>query len=218
MLGALLAPIGVRGLVALSPSSIPRAGEIGLDASTFAFTVLVSLVAAIASGLVPALATSQGDLAQQLNEGARGSPEGGRGKALRTILVVAEVALSLVLLAGAGVLLKSFSKVQTVNAGFDPWGSRCSAIASKSPVSSSCRCNSVLRRLTSPCPNASWSFGRRSNQHAPTKRPNRFDSLYHRWSRIFKGGGSPSAISHSHPDVFAGHANSLSRGQGIQRE
>ncbi len=122
MLGALLAPIGVRGLLALSPSSIPRAGEIGLDASAFTFTILVSLVAAIASGLAPALATSHGDLAQQLNEGARGSTEGRRGKALRTSLVVVEVALSLVLLAGAGVLLKSFSKVQTVDAGFDPHG------------------------------------------------------------------------------------------------
>jgi predicted permease len=121
-LGALLAPIDVRGLVALSPSSIPCAEEIGLDASAFAFTVLVSLVAAIASGLAPALVTSHGDLAQQLNEGARGSTEGRRGKALRTGLVAVEVALSLLLLAGAAVLLKSFSKLQTVNAGFDPHG------------------------------------------------------------------------------------------------
>jgi len=122
VLGAALAPIGVRGLVALSPTSIPRAGEIGLDASVLAFTVLVSLVAAMASGLAPALALSHGDLAQQLNEGARGSTEGGRGKALRTGFVAVEVALSLVLLAGAGVLLRSFSKVQTVNTGFDPHG------------------------------------------------------------------------------------------------
>ncbi len=122
MLGALLAPIGIRGLVALSPSSIPRAGEIGLDVSALIFTALVSLVAAIASGLAPALATSHGDLAQQLNEGGRGSTEGGRGKALRTGLVVVEVALSLILLAGAGVLLKSFSKVQAVNTGFDAHG------------------------------------------------------------------------------------------------
>jgi len=121
-LGALLAPIGIRGLVALSPSSIPRAGEIGLDAPVLTFTVFVSLVAAVASGLAPALATSHGDLAQQLNEGARGSTEGRRGKALRTGLVIVEVALSLILLAGAGVLLKSFSKVQTVDTGFDPHG------------------------------------------------------------------------------------------------
>jgi predicted permease len=122
ILGALLAPVAIRGLVALSPSSIPRAGEIGLDASALAFTVFVSLVAAIASGLAPALAISHGDLAQQLNEGARGSTEGGRGKVLRTSLVVVEVALCLILLAGAGVLLKSFSKVQTVETGFDPHG------------------------------------------------------------------------------------------------
>jgi predicted permease len=122
VLGALVAPIGVRGLVALSPSSIPRAREIGADAAVLAFTVFISLVAAIASGLAPALVTSHGDLAQQLNEGARGSTEGRRGKALRTGLVAVEVALSLLLLAGAAVLLKSFSKLQTVNAGFDPHG------------------------------------------------------------------------------------------------
>jgi predicted permease len=122
VLGALVAPIGVRGLVALSPSSIPRAREIGADAAVLAFTVFVSLVAAIASGLAPALVTSHGDLAQQLNEGARGSTERRRGKALRTGLVAVEVALSLLLLAGAAVLLKSFSKLQTVNAGFDPHG------------------------------------------------------------------------------------------------
>jgi len=122
LLGAILAPIAIRGLLALSPSSIPRAGEIDLDASALIFTALVSLVAAVASGLAPALATSHGDLSQQLNEGGRGSTEGGRGKTLRTALVVVEVALSLILLAGAGVLLKSFSKVQSVNTGFDPRG------------------------------------------------------------------------------------------------
>jgi putative ABC transport system permease protein len=108
LVGAFLARSGVRALVALSPSSIPRAGETGLDGSALAFTVLVSLVAAIGTGLAPALSISRGDLAQQLNEGSRGSTEGGRGKALRNGLVVIEVALSLVLLAGAGVLLRAF--------------------------------------------------------------------------------------------------------------
>jgi predicted permease len=121
-LGALLSPLGLRGLVVWSPASIPRSGEIRLDASVLAFTVLISLVAAIASGLAPALATSHGDLAPQLNEGARGSTEGGRGKALRTALVTVEVALSLILLVGAGILLRSFSKIQTVETGFDTNG------------------------------------------------------------------------------------------------
>lgn len=122
IVGAFLARFGVRGLIALSPSTIPRAGEIKLDASALAFTALISFVAAIATGLAPALSISKGDLAQQLNEGSRGSTEGSRGKALRTGLIVVEVALSLILLTGAAVLLKSFSKVQTVDTGFDPHG------------------------------------------------------------------------------------------------
>ena len=121
-LGAFLAHFGVQGLVAMAPSSIPRAAEIGLDASVLVFTILISLAAAMVTGLAPALSISHGDLAQQLNEESRGSTEGRRGKALRTGLVVVEVALSLVLLAGAGVLLKSFHKVQTVDTGFDPQG------------------------------------------------------------------------------------------------
>jgi len=122
MFGALLAPIGIRGLVAWSPSNIPRVGEVALDGSALLFTGFISFLAAIASGLAPALSTAEGDLAQQLNEAGRGSSEGSRGKALRTGLVVVEVALSLILLAGAGVLLKSFSKVQAVSTGFDPQG------------------------------------------------------------------------------------------------
>jgi predicted permease len=74
------------------------------------------------SGLAPALATSDGDLAQRLNEGSRSSTEGARGKVLRTGFVIVEVGLSFILLAAAGVLLESFSKVQMVDTGFDPHG------------------------------------------------------------------------------------------------
>ena len=122
IVGALLAPIGVRALLALSPSSIPRAGEIEVDVSALAFTLTVSLIAVVASGLAPALVTSQGDLGQQLSEGRRGSTEGSGRKSLRTAFVVVEVALSLILLSGAGVLLKSFSKMQSVDTDFDPRG------------------------------------------------------------------------------------------------
>jgi predicted permease len=110
-LGVFVSHFGVQGLLTMTPASIPRAREIGLDASVLGFTVLISFIAAIATGLAPALSIAPGDLARQLNEGSRGSTEGAGGKALRTGLVVVEVALSLVLLAGAGVLLKSFSKV-----------------------------------------------------------------------------------------------------------
>ncbi len=121
-LGILLSRFGVQALLALTPASIPRAKEVGLDASVLAFTLLISLLAAIVTGLAPALSMSHGDLARQMNEASRGSTEGARGKTLRTGFVVVEVALSLVLLAGAGVLLKSFAKVQTVDPGFDSRG------------------------------------------------------------------------------------------------
>jgi len=121
-LGVFLSGLGVQALVAMSPANIPRLGEIGLDASVLGFTVAISIAAAIATGLAPALSIARGDLARQLNEAARGSTEGARGKALRTGLVVVEVALSMVLLVGAGLLLKSFSKVQSIDPGFDPHG------------------------------------------------------------------------------------------------
>jgi predicted permease len=121
-LGALLARLGVRGLVALSPASIPRVGEIGVDSAALAFTAVISLAAAILTGLAPALQSSRGDLAQRLNEGARGSTEGAGGKTLRSGLIVGEVALSVILLAATGLLLKSFSKLQSVETGFDPHG------------------------------------------------------------------------------------------------
>jgi predicted permease len=121
-LGVFFSRFGVQGLLALTPANIPRAGEIGLDAPVLGFTAFISLMAAIATGLAPALSIAHGDLARQLNEASRGSTEGMRGKVLRTGLVIVEVALSLILLAGAGVLLKSFSKVQTVDPGFDPHG------------------------------------------------------------------------------------------------
>jgi predicted permease len=121
-LGFFLAHWGVRALLALTPASVPRVGEIALDAPVLAFTVVISLLVAIATGLAPALSATRGDLARQLNEASRGSTEGPRGRVLRAGLVVVEVGLSLVLLAGAAVLLKSFSKVQAVDPGFDPHG------------------------------------------------------------------------------------------------
>jgi predicted permease len=119
-LGTLTAHFGVRALLALAPSSIPRASEIGLDNWVLAYTVLVSAVAALLTGLAPALSISQNELAQGMNEASRRSTEGKRGKTFRTGLIVAEVALSMMLLAGAGVLLKSFAKVQSLDLGFDP--------------------------------------------------------------------------------------------------
>jgi putative ABC transport system permease protein len=119
-LGLLLALWGVDLLVGLAPDSIPRLSEIGLDIRVLGFTLLVSLVTGVLFGLLPALRLSKPDLQESLKDGARGAGESFRRQRMRNLLVVAEVALSLVLLVGAGLMIKSFMRVQQIDPGFNP--------------------------------------------------------------------------------------------------
>jgi predicted permease len=121
-LGLLLALWGLDLLVASIPEGVPRAAEIGLDVRVLAFTAAVSMLTGIIFGLVPALQVSKPDLNEGLKEGTRGSTEGGRRSRARAVLVVAEVALSLVLLVGGGLLMRSFVSLLHVEPGFDPRG------------------------------------------------------------------------------------------------
>src|SRR6185369_13776239 len=100
---------------ALSPDSLPRAREIGFDWRVLAFTSVIALTTGIVFGLLPAIWGPRVDLTDALKEGSRGSTAGG-GR-LRKILVVAEVALSVMLLVGAGLMLRSFSQLRSVNPG-----------------------------------------------------------------------------------------------------
>ena len=120
VLGLLLAYWGVRSVVALDPGQLPRADEIGIDAPVMAFTLFVSVVTGLLFGLAPALHASATDLHGMLKEGGRGSAGDRGGQGLRRTLVVAEVALALTLLTGAGLLVKSFARLQGVDPGFDP--------------------------------------------------------------------------------------------------
>lgn len=115
-LGALIAAWGTDALVALSPESLPRAREIGFDWRVLTFTAAIALATGIVFGLVPAIWSSRTDLTNALKEGSRGTTAGHGG--LRKALVVAEVALSLILLVGAGLMLRSFSSLRNVNPGF----------------------------------------------------------------------------------------------------
>jgi putative ABC transport system permease protein len=117
-LGLLLALWGVDLLAAASPADIPRVGEIGLDPWVLLFTLGTSLVTGVVFGLVPAWQASKAEVHDALKEGGRGSTEGGRGR-VRAVLVVSEVALSLVLLVGAGLLLRSFAQLLDVSPGFE---------------------------------------------------------------------------------------------------
>lgn len=117
--GLLLAVWGLSALVALAPADIPRLDQTGIDARVLAFTLGISLVTGLIFGLVPALQASRPDVNDALKEGGRGSTGGG-GARIRNLLVVSEIALSLVLLVGAGLLIRSFMRLQQFELGFNP--------------------------------------------------------------------------------------------------
>jgi putative ABC transport system permease protein len=119
-LGLLLAWGGTRLLVNLNPSILPRAKEISLDAGVVLFTVAIAGLTGILFGLAPAIHMAKTDLAAAFREGGRGNSMGFRRNALRSVLVVGEVALALVLLCGAGLLMRSFYHLQGMDPGFDP--------------------------------------------------------------------------------------------------
>ncbi|MEJ7576826.1 MAG: ABC transporter permease [Pyrinomonadaceae bacterium] len=119
-LGLLLALWGVDLLVAAIPSDVMRFSEVNLDARVLAFTFGVSVLTGIVFGLAPALQASRVDLNESLKDGGRGGTESLQRNRVRSLLVVAEIALSLVLLIGAGLLIKSFLHLREINPGFDP--------------------------------------------------------------------------------------------------
>ena len=120
--GLLLAAWGVRALVALDPEGIPRSGEIHLDSRVLLFTLAVSLGTGLLCGLVPALTVAGRRLGEALKEGGRAVAGGRRGRLVRDGLVLAQIALTLALLLGAGLLIRSFARLRSVDPGFRPQG------------------------------------------------------------------------------------------------
>ena len=119
-LGIALAAAGMGALRGWLPADLPRAADVRLDLRVLAFSVVVSILSAAIFGLVPALQASRADLAVGLREGAPASGESGAKRRLRDLLRVAETALSFVLLVGAGLLGRSFLRLQSVRLGFEP--------------------------------------------------------------------------------------------------
>jgi putative ABC transport system permease protein len=118
--GILLAGWGLHILMDLSASIFPRVAAAGLDGKVLLFTTLISVGTGIVFGLVPAVQSTPGVKADSLKEAGRGSTTGSASQRLRHAFVVAELALSLILLNGAGLLLESFFRLQKVDGGFRP--------------------------------------------------------------------------------------------------
>jgi predicted permease len=117
VLGVVIAAGGIRLLLWLQPPDVPRLETVTVDGMVLGFTAAAAVVAALAFGVVPALRASRADLGQVLKTRGAG---GGGGHRLRNGVVVAEVALSIVLLVGAGLMVRSFAALQRVEPGYDP--------------------------------------------------------------------------------------------------
>ena len=116
-LGVLIASWGTQAALKVLPEILPRAEEVGLDARVMLFMVAASVLAGVLFGLAPALKTSRPDLNQTLKEGGRGSS--GRLHRTQSVFVVVEMALAIVLLAGAGLMIRSLAKLWSIEPGFD---------------------------------------------------------------------------------------------------
>jgi len=120
VVGVLLAIWGARGLVALAPADVPRLTETGIDGHVLAFAFGVSVAASLLFGLAPALQVLRIDLNNSLKQGTARAAGGSIADRMRGALVVGEIALSLMLLAGAGLFIKSFLALENVALGFRP--------------------------------------------------------------------------------------------------
>ncbi len=115
--GMVLAFAGVRMFRVFNPANVPLAFQVQLDWSVLLFTVAISVVVGVVFGMVPAIESARRDLQAPLKEGGRSGPAGAGHHRTRAVLVIAEIALSLVLLVAAGLLLRSFASLQRVNVG-----------------------------------------------------------------------------------------------------
>jgi len=116
-LGACVAAWGTQAAIRLLPEALPRAEDVGLDGHVLLFTFAISIIAAIAFGLVPALKMSRSGVQETLKEGGRGA-SAGRHRA-QSVFVVCEMALALILLTGAGLMIRTLAQLWSVNPGFN---------------------------------------------------------------------------------------------------
>ncbi len=118
--GLMLASVGLNGVLALMPAEAPRLESVALDGSVLAFSILLALATGWIVGVIPALQSSRSDVRAALATGGRGGSESARRRHTRRAVVLAEVAMAVTLVAGSGLLIKSFLQVTRVDPGFRP--------------------------------------------------------------------------------------------------
>ncbi|HEX6967015.1 MAG TPA: ABC transporter permease [Gemmatimonadaceae bacterium] len=119
-LGLVVAAIGIRALVSAGPAELPRLAEVRVDGTVVLFTVAVSVLVALACSVIPAIRFGRTQLASTLREGGRGGTAGRARHRVRGALVAAQIALALVVLAGSGLLMRSFQRLHAVRPGWNP--------------------------------------------------------------------------------------------------
>jgi putative ABC transport system permease protein len=134
LIGLLTALWGVPTLTSISASSIPRVEEVSVSFKALLFTLLISLATGILFGIAPALQSSNKVLTENLRDGRRGATSGAMHQRILNVLVAAEVALAVVLLAGAGLMVRSFVSISGVSPGFKPKGVMTIGIGLTQPV------------------------------------------------------------------------------------
>ncbi len=120
LLGLALAFAGTKALVALSPNYLPRVENVGIDARAVIFLICITIFTALAFGLTPAMHAAAGNLSDALKESSRSTSDGMHRNQLRSFLVASEFALAFILLIGAGLMIRSFYALESVDTGFNP--------------------------------------------------------------------------------------------------
>ncbi len=163
-IGLLLAYLGVRGIIAWLPAGLPRVASIGLDLRVLFAATATAAVSGMLFGIVPALQSAKPDLSTALKDGGRSATAGAGSQRLRGALVVAEVALAVMLLVGAGLFVGSFVRLMRIEPGFDYSNVMVFNVAPRVMQGSSTRrCGStghtfpVCRRRSGTCPASGWS-------------------------------------------------------------
>ena len=169
-IGVLLAYAGVRALVWAQPADIPRLDDVAVNGVVVGFTFVCAIVTALVFGVIPALQSTGHDLLQYVRAGGRGGDGGGRR--LRSGLVVAETALAVVLLVGAGLLVRSLGELAKVNPGFVPERALSLRVLLQGPAYAELPGAAAARPgHWRQAASASWRQCRRRHRRAAVERP-----------------------------------------------